>query len=65
MNPLENRAKEQSTPEATDDTQRVLLLTTPHTYRAEAFRAAALKLGIEVITAIMGHAKPSHNSLRT
>ena len=31
---------------------RVLLLTTPHTYRAEAFRAAAQKLGIEVVTAI-------------
>jgi biotin carboxylase len=31
---------------------RVLLLTTPHTYRAEAFRAAARKLEIEVITAI-------------
>ena len=30
----------------------VLLLTTPHTYRAEAFRAAAQKLGIEVVTAI-------------
>jgi biotin carboxylase len=31
---------------------RVLLLTTPHTYRAEAFRAAAHKLDIEVVTAI-------------
>jgi biotin carboxylase len=31
---------------------RVLLLTTPHTYRAEAFRAAARKLDIEVVTAI-------------
>ncbi len=31
---------------------RVLLLTTPHTYRAEAFRAAARKLGVEVVTAI-------------
>lgn len=31
---------------------RVLLLTTPHTYRAEAFRTAAHKLGIEIITAI-------------
>jgi biotin carboxylase len=31
---------------------RILLLTTPHTYRAEAFRAAARKLGIEVVTAI-------------
>jgi biotin carboxylase len=31
---------------------RVLLLTTTHTYRAEAFRAAARKLDIEVITAI-------------
>ncbi len=32
--------------------RRVLLLTTAHTYRAEAFRAAARKLGIEVVTAI-------------
>ena len=31
---------------------RVLLLTTAHTYRAEAFRAAAQKLGVEVVTAI-------------
>ena len=31
---------------------RVLLLTTPHTYRATAFRAAARKLGSEVVTAI-------------
>ncbi len=31
---------------------RILLLTTPHTYRAEAFRAAAKKLGVEVSTAI-------------
>jgi biotin carboxylase len=31
---------------------RVLLLTTTHTYRAEAFRRAARKLGIEVVTAI-------------
>ncbi|HTP10770.1 MAG TPA: ATP-grasp domain-containing protein [Anaerolineae bacterium] len=31
---------------------RVLLLTTPHTYRAEAFRVAARKLDIEVVTAI-------------
>jgi biotin carboxylase len=31
---------------------RVLLLTTAHTYRAEAFRAAAQKLGVEIITAI-------------
>jgi biotin carboxylase len=31
---------------------RILLLTTPHTYRAEAFRAAARKLDIEVVTAI-------------
>jgi hypothetical protein len=31
---------------------RVLLLTTAHTYRAEAFRAAARKLGGEVVTAI-------------
>jgi biotin carboxylase len=31
---------------------RVLLLTTPHTYRAEAFRAAARKLDIEVVTVI-------------
>ncbi len=31
---------------------RVLLLTTPHTYRAEAFRAAARKLDSEVATAI-------------
>jgi biotin carboxylase len=30
----------------------VLLLTTPHTYRAEAFRAAARKLDIEIVTAI-------------
>jgi biotin carboxylase len=31
---------------------RVLLLTTPHTYRAEAFRAAARQLDIEIVTAI-------------
>jgi biotin carboxylase len=31
---------------------RILLLTTANTYRAEAFRAAAQKLGIEVVTAI-------------
>jgi biotin carboxylase len=31
---------------------RVLLLTTAHTYRAEAFRTAARKLDIEVVTAI-------------
>jgi biotin carboxylase len=31
---------------------RVLLLTTSHTYRAAAFRAAARKLGSEVVTAI-------------
>jgi biotin carboxylase len=30
----------------------VLLLTTPHTYRAGAFRAAAQKLGVEVVTAV-------------
>jgi biotin carboxylase len=31
---------------------RILLLTTPHTYRAEAFRVAAQKLSVEVVTAI-------------
>jgi biotin carboxylase len=31
---------------------RVLLLSAPHTYRAEAFRAAAQKLQVEVVTAI-------------
>jgi biotin carboxylase len=31
---------------------RVLLLTTAHTYRAEAFRSAAYKLGVEVVMAI-------------
>ncbi len=31
---------------------RVLLLTTPHTYRAEAFRQAARRLDVEVVTAI-------------
>lgn len=31
---------------------RVLLLTTAHTYRAEAFRSAARRLGIEIVTAI-------------
>lgn len=31
---------------------RVLLLTTTHTYRAEAFTTAARRLGIEVVTAI-------------
>ncbi len=31
---------------------RVLLLTTPHTYRAEAFRAAAQKLSVDIVTAI-------------
>ncbi len=33
-------------------TMRILLLTTAHTYRAAAFRAAAQKLGVDVITAI-------------
>jgi biotin carboxylase len=32
--------------------QRVLLLTTPNTYRAQAFSAAAARLGVEVITAV-------------
>ncbi|HSD84539.1 MAG TPA: ATP-grasp domain-containing protein, partial [Anaerolineae bacterium] len=31
---------------------RVLLLTTPHTYRAQAFRAAAQKLGVDIVTAL-------------
>lgn len=31
---------------------RVLLLTTPHTYRAEAFRVAARRLSVELVTAI-------------
>src|SRR5512136_198191 len=31
---------------------RVLLLTTAHTYRAEAFHSAAQKLGVEIVTAI-------------
>ncbi len=48
----EIRSKAQAAPDSTDDTRRVLLLTTPHTYRAEAFRAAASKLGVAVITAI-------------
>jgi biotin carboxylase len=34
------------------NSMRVLLLTTPHTYRAAAFRAAARKLDIEIVTAI-------------
>lgn len=33
-------------------TQRILLLVTPQTYRAQAFEAAAHKLGVEVVKAV-------------
>lgn len=35
-----------------DAPQRILLLTTPHTYRAGAFAAAAERLGIEIVQAV-------------
>ncbi len=39
-------------PTSASSTPRVLLLLTPHTYRAAPFMAAAERLGVEVVTAV-------------